>query len=174
MRNAPVEDDIDFFVICAPGTLWTTRLMATTLLDVGGLRRKPGQTSVRDKICLNMFIDASKLTLPTKEQDIYAAHEIAQLKPLISKHQSYEAFVYANRWVKRFLPHALVYKKPLSFKKKQMTLIESVSKHSQLFYMRKRKTTEQINRFMLRFHPQDARLGALLAFKQRLHAMRVK
>src|SRR5688572_17735446 len=56
MNNAAREDDIDLFIVVAGGTLWTTRLIATVLMDLFGLRRKPGDRKIQDKVCLNMFM----------------------------------------------------------------------------------------------------------------------
>src|SRR3989344_3072525 len=161
VNNAPEDDDIDFFIICAPGMLWTTRLFATLFLDLLGMRRKPGQTKFKNKICLNMFIDRSKLVLPKNERDLYSAHEVAQLKPLVNKFATYERFLKANAWALTFLPHAFSLLS-LDFTKnrgvpKEISYIETKLKQFQTWYMRKRRTNEVIRSYMLRFHPHDLR-----------------
>lgn len=177
VSNAPVHDDIDFFIITAPHTLWTTRFLATALLDVFNLRRKPGQTSFKNKICLNMFMDAAKLVLPRAQRDLYSAHEIVQLKYVVNKNLTYEQFLKANSWVHRLLPQAIStprVKHP-SFRQKFYWLhkFERIIKFLQIRYMQKKRTTEKINSYLLRFHPQDMRAIVNEEYKQRLRKILV-
>lgn len=175
MQNAPLDDDIDLFIITAPNTLWLTRLCTTILLDVLKLRRKPGETRFKNKICLNMFMDFRSLRLPKKEHDLYSAHEIAQLKLLINKNHAYERFLIANAWIKELLPHAVkTTMKPVSLKIKnggEQIFFERMSEKLQLWYMRKRKTTEVVERGVLRFHPQDARGWVMEKFNQKVRQL---
>lgn len=173
MHNAPREDDIDLFIITAPGTLWTTRLFATLLLDVFKLRRKPHDTKFRNKICLNMFLDALLLKLPKKEQDLYGAHEVAQMKPLVNKYHTSERFLQSNFWVKKFLPHAFAtakgsYKTNSAWRGRGLSSLESLFKIVQLRYMRQKRTNEMIVDKLLRFHPKDARERVMREYKKRL------
>jgi len=54
MGNAEAGDDIDFFIISSAGVLWMTRLLATILMDLTGLRRHPEEREIGNSICLNM------------------------------------------------------------------------------------------------------------------------
>ena len=82
MDNADKQDDIDFFIITAKGTMWTTRLCSAFLLSAAGLRRTPNQKQVANKICLNMFMQEGDLSLPASERDLFSAHEVLQMVPL--------------------------------------------------------------------------------------------
>ena len=168
MHNAPYDDDIDLFIITAPRTLWLTRLLSIMLLDILHMRRKPGQRAVKNKLCLNMFMEGSGLQLPKKEQDLYSAHEVVQLKPLINKYKTYERFLYANRWTKEYLPHAIkTPPKPLPMSipdRGMLDFFELVCERFQRWYMRSRHTTEVIRKDMVRFHPEDARYWVLKKF----------
>lgn len=171
MGNAPLDDDIDIFIITAPGSLWTTRLIVTSLLDIKNLRRKPGDKIYKNKICLNMFMDASVLVLPRTERDLYGAHEVVQLRPLVNKNKTFSAFIYENRWVSSFLPHAVSFSKTRVFTRMANNPLEVISKKIQLIYMSKRRTNEKLNDTLLRFHPRDARLRVIPAYYQKLKSL---
>jgi hypothetical protein len=105
MNNAQKDDDIDFLIVTAKNRLWLTRLLTVFLVSLLAKRRQPGDTKVKDKICLNMFLDEAHLRVPKKEQDLFSAHEVCQLKPILDKDQSYQRFINLNQWVMRFLPN---------------------------------------------------------------------
>ena len=103
MNNADKNDDIDLLIVTAKNRLWLTRLLTVFLTEIVAHRRRPGDKVVADKICLNMFLDEDFLTVPKKERDLFAGHEVCQLKPLWDKDYCYQKFVVANLWVKKFL-----------------------------------------------------------------------
>ena len=184
INNAKKEDDIDLFIITSKGLLWTTRLLTTLLIDILGIRRRPYDREVNNKICLNMFMDEDCLTISPKAQDLFSAHEVIQVKPLYNKDKTYEKFIIANWCVRKYLPNAISIKyqsvsRRTSIKHKQNSLLhcyivillnsaEIVLKKLQLWYMRKRQTTEVIRDGIIRFHPQDARVWVLRKYKKRL------
>lgn len=167
--NAVEDDDIDLFFIAARKTLWITRILVTILIDCLRVRRKPGDTNVKNKICLNMFMSEDNLRLPKKEQDLYAAHEVLQMTPLWARGNSYRQFLEANIWVKKFLPVAWEVKRAghnnhpkASYVWTRISVFflrwfEKPAKSFQLWYMGGRHTHEVITPHMLRFHPADAR-----------------
>lgn len=176
MENAPSDDDIDFFIITAPKTLWTARLLMIVLADVLRIRRKPGEIQFADKVCLNMFVDSNNLQFTQKEQDLYTAHEIVQLKILVNKHETYERFIYANKWLTYLLPQAVVLQ---PFQKIKYTTrwafifnpVEQLSKWLQIKIMQKRRTSEVIRDTMLKFHPSDVRGKVMEEYRRRLKAL---
>ena len=103
MGNADQDDDIDFLVVTARGRLWLSRFLVVVLIEILGKRRHPKETQVKDKICLNMFLDEDHLKIPKKEQNLFSAHEILQLKPLWQKDNLYQKLLKQNQWVERFL-----------------------------------------------------------------------
>lgn len=187
VENADREDDIDFLIVASAGTVWLTRLLTTVFLDVIGQRRRPGQKSVRDKICLNMYLDERNLQIPKEERDLYAAHEITQLKPLWERGNVYQKFVEDNLWIKDYLPNSLDtrilrYKQSLllrnkDIKKKKarsilitqyLSIFERMAKQFQLWYMWERRTTEKVSDGSIRFHPQDARIWILKEYQKKI------
>lgn len=105
MNNAKETDDLDFLVVSKSGLVWLTRLLVVLWLDFLKWRRLPGKKYIKNKICLNMFLDEKHLAIPGSEQNLFTAHEVAQLKPLWVKDNLYQKFVKQNLWVKQFLPN---------------------------------------------------------------------
>ncbi len=174
MENGKKEDDIDLFIISSPGLLWTTRLLVTMLVEITGMRRHPQEKNANNKICLNMFVDEDNLEVPTKEQDLFSAHEVIQMKLLWEKNKTYEKFLFANSWVKKLLPNAITTNNKEQITKNKKTnifvdLIEELSKRFQLWYMRKRRTTEVIKEGVIRFHPQDARTWIMDRYSSKIN-----
>jgi len=178
MNNAKKEDDVDLFFIVSDGTLWVSRLMATILMDILGLRRRPGDKKFADRVCLNMFMSEGSLALETKERDCFTAHEVLQMTPIWERGNAYRKFLHANRWVSRFLPNA--------WEKIQKTLprrsagiihnslfiilgfFEPLAKFFQLWYMGRHRTSEVITDTVIRFHPKDARVWVKRKLASRL------
>ncbi len=169
LNNTNRNDDIDFFFITSKRTIWISRLLATLMVELTGKRRKPKDTNVTDKICLNMFMSEDALRLPSSEQDLFAAHEVLQMVPLWARGNSYWDFLRANVWVKTFLPVAWSIKKSARINHPKSTywwtriaviflrLCEWPVQIVQLWYMSHHRTGEVISEGVLRFHPRDAR-----------------
>ncbi len=183
MDNAKKEDDIDFLFIVIPGTIWISRFLAIVCVELCSRRRRLKTTKVKNTICANMFMTSDALALPRDERDLYAAHEILQMRPLWERGEVYRKFLNANAWVKKFLPTAYKNRKrfmnyDLRFKKDTfrilrfaicvLRLFEEPMKILQLWYMRNHRTTEVIGDRMLRFHPKDARVWVKRALSIRL------
>lgn len=105
MKNADENDDIDLLIITGRKRLWLTRLLTIFLIELVSKRRHPGDKEVKDKICLNMFLDEEHLTLPKNEQSLFTAHEVCQLKILWQRKNIYQKFLKENQWCKKFLPN---------------------------------------------------------------------
>jgi len=105
MDNIEEDDDIDLLIITTKKRLWLTRLFTNFLVEIVANRRRPGDKEVKDKICLNMFLDENHLKIPVKEQNLFTAHEVCQLKPLWIKNQLYQKFIQENLWSQKFLPN---------------------------------------------------------------------
>lgn len=185
-NNVKEEDDIDLFCITKSGTVWISRLLAILLVELLGIRRRPEDTDVADKICLNMFMSEDALSVAMKERDLFAAYEVLQMTPLWERGGAYKKFLMANSWAAKFLLNAWKKKYLVSSIKYQgktqngfislilntftliLTLFEPLARIIQLWYMRHRRTTEVIAPGVLRFHPRDARDWIKRAFEQRL------
>lgn len=169
MDNAGEGDDIDFFCITAPRTLWISRLLATLCVTVLGRRRRPGDIKVRNKICLNMFMTSDALGVVPHERDLFSAHEVLQMRPVWQRGTVYGQFLQKNQWVKMYLPNAWEDTYQGSSSKREQSIFfwnicigmlrsfEPLARWGQRVYMNHRRTNEVISDTVLRFHPHDAR-----------------
>jgi predicted nucleotidyltransferase len=99
MKNATKDSDIDMMIVTQENTVWTTRLAVYVLLKLKNWKiRTPGNKNEKDKLCLNMWMDESSLAI--HEQNIYSAHEVVQIVPLINKNKIYSKVLF---W--RLLPN---------------------------------------------------------------------
>jgi predicted nucleotidyltransferase len=103
MNNSDKNDDIDLLVVTTKNRLWLTRLLTVFWVELVANRRHPQDVEVKDKICLNMFLDENHLQVPLKEQDLFSAHEVCQTKLLWDKNETYQKFLKANQWYKKYL-----------------------------------------------------------------------
>jgi hypothetical protein len=97
MRNAASpRDDLDYVLVTARGRVWLARAFAIVIVRLAKL----GGTVV----CPNYVLAESALA--QTRQDLYIAHEIAQMTPLYG-FALYEAMRACNRWAELQLPNAL-------------------------------------------------------------------
>lgn len=180
MKNSDKDDDIDLFVITARNSVWTTRLMIVIVLNFLRVYRKRNEENVSNKICLNMLVDNSTLSFSKDRNDLYTAHEIAQIMPIVNKNKTYERFINSNIWIKDFLPNAFSQKpitpfiSKISFINKainyllRIPIIEFLTRSIQFRYMKERITKETISNNFLAFHPFDYKTYVLNNYKKRI------
>jgi predicted nucleotidyltransferase len=171
MKNTDLNSDIDLMIITKSGFLWISRLLAILILKLAGFKiRKYGDKDTRDKLCLNMWIDESDLVWQNK--NLFSAHEIAQVVPLINRDNTYEKFLFHNQWVLSFWPNAV----SISAKSKNkevgfvgrlvfsaFVFFEILAYIFQRLYMRGKITREVVNYKRAVFHPVNL---DLLIFKK--------
>ena len=161
MENAADESDVDLLIITKKSSLWTTRLLVYLLFKVFHFNvRKPKEKFQKDKFCLNMWLDEDHLSWPSQKRNIYTAHEIAQIRPLINKDLTYEKFISKNRWVQNFWPNTVKVDENLKFSKRRKTsfsfgITEKLAFWFQYRYMRKKITREIVTPTRALFHPVD-------------------
>ncbi len=166
-KNVTREDDIDLFIITKKDSLFITRFLITVVLDAFRVRRRRLMRQAPDKICVNLLIDESAMCWDTKNRTIYTAREIAQVVPLFERDNCFERFITHNTWVSDYMPNIFEKgnaKKVISPKRSFFVTmlhmipfrrLESVSRHAQLYYMKRHKTKEVIRNNHLGFHPVD-------------------
>jgi D-beta-D-heptose 7-phosphate kinase/D-beta-D-heptose 1-phosphate adenosyltransferase len=159
MENSSEESDIDLMIITRKGALWTTRAFTYMVIHAFGLAaRKPNDLRQKDKLCLNMWLDESDLVWPKKDRNLYTAHEIAQIVPLVNKNKTYEKFLFQNKWILGYWPHSVKienYKLKIVNSRVGLGLLELIAYKIQLNHMRSRITREVITPTRAIFHPQD-------------------
>jgi len=176
MGNSNEGDDIDLMIITASRRLWLTRGLVVAFLLLTGQYRRPGK--IKDRICPNLMI--SEDVLEFSDRDLFTAHEIVQMKPIFERGNTYQRFLEANSWVRKFLPNAIENAKckmqnaKLQFKIQNylFDILESISYKLQLRYMKKKRTTETTTPSVIRFHPQDVRRRVLDEYQKRVYFRR--
>lgn len=158
MKNADKNSDIDLFIITKNETLWTTRLFVYFLLKVFNFQiRKRGNKNQKDKLCLNMWMDECNLVWKT-HRNIYTAHEIAQLIPLVNKDKTYEYFLSQNKWITKYWSNAVRisnYKFKNNNFSRGISVLEKIAFKLQYLHMKDKITREIITPTRAIFHPQD-------------------
>lgn len=171
MNNAKREDDIDIMVITSKNRLWLSRMILLTILQVLGKRRKFGEKEVKDKICLNLFLDEFTLSLLKTKRNLWTAHEIVQAKAILSKNNTWESFLVANMWVKNYLPNSIKnYESGImnqEYFNKDLFLLNLLNRFAfqlQYKFMKSKITNEDISLHFAFFHP----INRASEFKQSL------
>lgn len=166
MKNSSQNDDIDLMVISQKNRLWLVRLLLLLIVQLWGKRRKFGQKEVRDKICLNLFLDELSLSLSQKKRNLFTAHEISQAKPILNKDNIWEKFLSLNLWLLNYLPNSLKAEKlEITVKNNQpkkaktgfviFSYLNKIAFWLQYQQMKKKITNELIGENYAFFHPQD-------------------
>jgi hypothetical protein len=172
MGNADQKSDIDLMFVTNKGALWLSRGLTLLLLKLTGIKtRKYGNPSQEDRLCLNLWLDETALVWPKRNRNLFSAHEIAQVIPLINKNEIYERFLFANRWLKDYWPNSVRIVKPKKTKIKPLLFwlrpFEALARYSQYLYMRKKITREIIEKNKAVFHPRDIESPLLARFTTR-------
>jgi hypothetical protein len=92
--NPKDADDIDYLIITESGRLWLCRAL---VIGVVKLAQRRG-----DVLCPNFFL--SERALHIGDQDLFSAHELAQMIP-VAGDESYQRMMQANRWMLDYLPN---------------------------------------------------------------------
>lgn len=104
-HNLRPSGDIDLFIVTKPGRLWLTKLFATSIIQLAGLRPRPGHSA--DTLCLSFLVDESALDLSAfrSTDDLYFSYWVADLVPLYGDSAVYEKLIAANSWLREALPN---------------------------------------------------------------------
>ncbi|MDP2631821.1 MAG: hypothetical protein Q8P30_03600, partial [Candidatus Uhrbacteria bacterium] len=90
--------------------------------------------------------------------NIYTAHEIAQIVPLVNKSNAYEKFLRCNRWILNYWPNSIKipnYQIQISKSVQKQNILENISYRIQYYYMSKKITREVVTPTRAIFHPND-------------------
>jgi len=166
-NNAERNADIDLFIITQKNRLWITRGFATLVLSLIG-KYAVGQNN-KDKLCCNIFIDEKNLRWPREDNNIFVAHDILAMHPIINKDNIYFKFLRANKWVLKYFGHYKVelLAHPSSSKKGNWigNYFDNAAMKAQLNYMKKKKTTEITKKGFLHFNTHDHTQNILNNYK---------
>jgi hypothetical protein len=167
MKNCDFHHDIDFFIVTKSHTLWISRFIILSILILMQKKRKPYDIRTQNKICMNMFVTIDSMKMPMSKRNLYTAHEVVQVKPLINKNNTYESFLFENRWVHNYLANISI--PPVGFSHAKTTIIvrglDTLYFFLQAVYMKRKKTTEYVKKDAAFFHPGDYKNQTLDSYK---------
>jgi hypothetical protein len=92
--NTEGDADIDFMIVTEPGRLWLCRALVILLVRWAALHS--------DTVCPNLFVSENALVY--QQQDLYTAHEMAQMIP-ITGYRIYRQMMELNPWTLDYLPN---------------------------------------------------------------------
>jgi hypothetical protein len=99
VRNpASLQDDFDYMLVTGSGRVWIARLFAVMLVRFVRLLGR--------ELCPNYVLADNQLL--QGRQDIFIAHEIAQMRPIYGA-DLYRLMLQANQWAKLYLPNLEAY-----------------------------------------------------------------
>jgi hypothetical protein len=94
-QSAEASDDIDLFLITAPGRVWLARALTILVVRLAAL--------FNVTLCPNYLIATDALELT--ERNLYSARELVQMQPLYGA-AWYRRLRICNRWALEYLPNA--------------------------------------------------------------------
>lgn len=163
-NNTQNQDDIDLLIITAPNCLWFVRPLVLFLLSLNFHRRTPGDNfhQTKNAFCPNLWLDTQALSLPRSRRNLYTAHEVLQIKPLLDRQGTYLRFIKANRWTSHYLANAYQSVSNGTTKKEHQKIFSAflfplnfVFFVSQYLYMLPKKTTETVTLHSAFFHKNN-------------------
>jgi hypothetical protein len=166
--NSKKNDDVDLFIISEKNRIWLTRFFVVLILKALGKYRT--DKSYNNKLCPNIYMDETRVRWSEEKRNIYVAHDIIMMQPVINKDDMYFRFLNANRWVFEYFPHFKVqcpekFGKGTKFNSDIVDFLELVFMSVQLWYMRKRQTTEIVSKEFIHFLREDHSEDVLQKFE---------
>lgn len=170
-NNAEKDDDVDIFIITQKNRMWLSRFFVYLILKIIN-KYSQGEKEKR-KFCCNLFVDETNIKWDKNKQNIYVAHEILSMHPLINRDEMYFRFVDANSWTLKFFKNYHV-EIPTKFSKKDVSqskfidAVENFFRKVQLAYMKNKKTTEITKKDFIHFNKFDHSKEILNTYKENL------
>ena len=155
--NAAQGDDVDIFIVSKHARLWLTRFFTVLILKTCNKYRT--EKNPQDKICPNIFLDEHVMAWDKSKRNLYIAHEVVMMSPVINKNNAYFKFIDENRWAFEFFgnlpPAEKVRYEILKPKSSAVNLLEKLLMRFQIWYMAQKITTEEITENLIHFNKGD-------------------
>jgi predicted nucleotidyltransferase len=170
--NAKKDDDIDIFIITDKNRLWLTRGFVFIILKIIN-KYAQGPESKR-KFCCNLFVDESKMLWNKEKHNLYIAHEILSMHPIMIRDETYLRFLKDNEWVFKYFKN-LKFLFPVKYghdsksKSRFVDLLENIARKAQLRYMDKKKTFEITTKNLIHFNKNDHSAEILNEYDSLVH-----
>jgi hypothetical protein len=166
--NAKDDSDIDFFIISARNRLWLTRFFTVLILKaIGRYRTNEDYTG---KVCPNIYIDEQNLSWPKNKRNLFIAQEIIMMHPVLNRSNTYFNFIKANQWIFEYFRNfniSFPVKTEKEFMHSQIiNSVENMSRKLQIWYMKKKKTSEITERGIIHFNREDWTNKILIKYEE--------
>lgn len=158
------EADIDLLIVCKSNTLWLTRLRLMTWAKINKITlRRFNINEKGNEFCFNIWIDGGALEIPKNKQNLRSAMDLVMMIPLLDRENTYQKFLVANDWAKRWVAtgYELKKSKVQNLKSKSektikiIMLINWVAFWGQYWYMKPKMKREIVDLRRAYFHPED-------------------
>jgi hypothetical protein len=156
--NPDDASDIDVFIISSKNRVWITRFFVTLILKI--LNKFPNTDGEKGKICTNLYMDTKDLSWNENKRNIFIAHDIVLMQPVVDKENTYLRFLNANKWVLNYFSQFPINRITVKTKMHHMSgpivdFIEKKLMDMQINHMRGKLTTEIITRYLIHFNKND-------------------
>ncbi|MEK7611560.1 MAG: hypothetical protein AAB486_04290 [Patescibacteria group bacterium] len=174
MGNSGGDDDIDLVFITDLRRVWLTRLFVVGLLKLSGQYRSARR--IKGRFCPNLFLSTAGMTFTP---DLFIAHEIVQMRPVLARNGIYEKFLAANSWLYGYLPNTKKFPEEKENIKRDLFPqifdgLEELARRFQLKYMEKKKTIETTTLAVIALHPRATKDQVLAAYESRLTSLNIE
>ncbi len=156
--NADLKSDIDILIVTKHKRLWLTRGFVFLILKILGELRT--DSNPEQKICPNIFMDEKHLAWPKNRRNIYVAHEVVMMYPMLDRGDTYFRFLHDNSWIKGYFGNLgnLDFNLPILLLSRNFLIdkIEEFAMKLQLKYMSGKQTTEILKNNLIHFNKTDS------------------
>ncbi len=156
------NDDIDLIIITKINKLWITRLKLRLFITFNKIpHRRFGKKEKRDDFCFNLWLDEKSLRMKYEKQTLRNAVDLILVKPLINRNKTYERFILANDWAKKWVatPYEskiFNFQKPIFNENKKENKLDKMINYlvfwPQFWYMKRRIKNEKVGLHEAFFH----------------------
>ncbi|HLD51545.1 hypothetical protein A3K34_04295 [candidate division WWE3 bacterium RIFOXYC1_FULL_40_10] len=175
--SATSNSDLDLFIVTQKNRIWLVRGFVALILII--TNKYPKNGSEAGRICPNLYVDEANMVWEKSKRNLYIAHDILLMQPIINKRDYYFKFMRANDWVFKYFANFPI-DLPLIFRNKRvirgrfLDFIEWLAMKMQLYYMKRRKTTEVVEKGIIHFNKNDCTNRVLSTYGKILEGYGIK
>ena len=100
--NKEETGDIDVFIVSARNRVWLTRFFTVLILKALNIYRT--DASYVNKVCPNLIVGEDAMSWE-HDKNVFVAHEICAMHPVLDRDNTYFKFLSQNLWVKSYFPN---------------------------------------------------------------------
>lgn len=162
--NKEETGDIDVFIVSARNRVWLTRLFTVLVLKVLNIYRT--DTSYVNKLCPNLIVAEDAMSWE-HDKNVFVAHEICAMHPVLDRENTYFKFLSQNLWVRSYFPNFMFSPVAAEGESKPAFLldyVETALMKLQLLYMKRHLTKEVVTKSFIHFNKTDTKEFVLSKF----------